>query len=443
MSNEVKENGVSRRTVLKGAALGGIGLVGGGTLLTSCGSDEASGPVTFTARTNTEDGLRIAQALADAYTAETGNEVTMQGSGDTNAFQDGISQYLQGTPDDAFQWMAGFRTNFRADQGLLVDVSENIKNLGDQMPAGSISGATNPSDGKQYIIPTTYYPWGLHYRKSTMSELGLDPENIATWDDFMKLLDGTQKKGLIGYALGDQGGWEAMGTFSLLNVRMNGYDYHIDLLNGRKQWTDQKTIDVFDQFATLIPYMNKNVLDIGWEGMRDLLLQKKCGAMMMGSWWANSFLDKSQEDYDDLWIVPFPEINPEFGRDSIDAPTDGVCASVNSSNPEGGAAFAEWCGSEAGMLAAQAAGDTNLYANTRLDTSGYDAFNRQKLAVIAEAKNVMNFLDRDCRNDFAGTIVGPSIQNFLRNPKDVNGIVDSMQEAWDALPELAQARVIA
>ena len=437
MSNEVKENGVSRRTVLKGAALGGIGLVGGGTLLTSCGSDEASGPVTFTARTNTEDGLRIAQALADAYTAETGNEVTMQGSGDTNAFQDGISQYLQGTPDDAFQWMAGFRTNFRADQGLLVDVSENIKNLGDQMPAGSISGATNPSDGKQYIIPTTYYPWGLHYRKSTMSELGLDPENIATWDDFMKLLDGTQKKGLIGYALGDQGGWEAMGTFSLLNVRMNGYDYHIDLLNGRKQWTDQKTIDVFDQFATLIPYMNKNFLDISWDGMRDLLLQKKCGAMMMGSWWANSFLDKSQEDYDDLWIVPFPEINPEFGRDSIDAPTDGVCASVNSSNPEGGAAFAEWCGSEAGMLAAQAAGDTNLYANTRLDTSGYDAFNRQKLAVIAEAKNVMNFLDRDCRNDFAGTIVGPSIQNFLRNPKDVNGIVDSMQEAWDALPELA------
>ena len=69
MSNEVTENGVSRRTVLKGAALGGIGLVGGGTLLTSCGSDEASGPVTFTARTNDETGLKIAQALADAYTA--------------------------------------------------------------------------------------------------------------------------------------------------------------------------------------------------------------------------------------------------------------------------------------------------------------------------------------------------------------------------------------
>ena len=304
------------------------------------------------------------------------------------------------------------------------------------MPAGFVSGATNPTDGKQYIIPTTWYPWGLHYRKSTMSELGLDPENIATWDDFMKLLEGTKKKGLIGYALGDKGGWEAMGTFSILNTRINGYDYHIDLLNGREKWSSDKTKAVFAQFEMLIPYMNKNVLDISWEGMRDLLLQKKCGAIMMGSWWANDFLAKSQEDYDDLWIVPFPEINPEFGRDSIDAPVDGVSAAANGANPEGGAALAEFWGSEEGMLAAQAAGDTSLYANTRLDTSSYDAFNKQKLAVIGEAKHVMNFLDRDCRNDFAANTVGPSIQNFLKNPKDVNKIVDAMDEAWAALPAL-------
>jgi len=441
MSNEVKENGVSRRTILKGAAIGGVGLLGGGTLLASCGSDEAAvvptGPVSFTARTNDETGLKIAQALADAYKAETGIDVTMQGSGDTNAFQDGISQWLQGTPDDVFQWMAGFRTNFRADQKLLYDVSKNIANLGDQMPAGFVSGATNPTDGKQYIIPTTWYPWGLHYRKSTMSELGLDPENIANWDDFMKLLEGTKKKGLIGYALGDKGGWEAMGTFSILNVRLNGYKYHIDLLNGRAKWTDQKTIDVFNQFAMLIPYMNKNVLDISWDGMRDLLLQKKCGAMMMGSWFANDFKAKSQADYDDLWIVPFPEINPEFGRDSIDAPVDGLSVAANGTNPEGGAAFAEWCASEKGVLAAQAAGDTSLYTNSKFVPTDNDAFNQQKLAVIGEAKNVMNFLDRDCRNDFAGPIVGVQIQNFLKNPKNINKIVDETQAAWDALPALS------
>ena len=125
-----------------------------------------------------------------------------------------------------------------------------------------------------------------------MKELGLDPENVATWDDFMKLLEGTKKKGLVGYALGDKGGWEAMGTFDVINARLNGYQYHIDLLNGKAKWTDEKTINVFKQMQMLIPYMNKNVLDISWDGMRDLLLQKKCGALLMGSWFANDFLAK-------------------------------------------------------------------------------------------------------------------------------------------------------
>jgi multiple sugar transport system substrate-binding protein len=354
---------------------------------------------------------------------------------ESNPFQDGISQYLQGTPDDVFGWMAGWRTNYRADQGLLQDVSENIKNLGDQLPASFVGGATNPADSKQYIIPTTWYPWGLHYRKSTMQELGLDPENIATWDDFMKLLEGTKKKGLVGYALGDKGGWEAMGTFDVINARLNGYNYHIDLLNGRAKWTDEKTINVFKQMGMLIPYMNKNVLDISWEGMRDLLLQKKCGAMLMGSWFANDFKAQSQADYDDLWLVPFPEINPEFGRDSIDAPLDGICVAANGANPEGGAALAEFWGSEEGMNAAIGAGSTDLYCNTRLDTSEYDAFNKQKLAVVAEAKNIMFFLDRDTRNDFA-TTVGIGIQNFLKNPADINKVCEDLQASWEALPAL-------
>jgi multiple sugar transport system substrate-binding protein len=427
------EKDVSRRSVLKGAAVGGVGLAAGAGLLAGCSSKNED-PVTFTVRGTAESGIKIAQAVNDAYTAKTGIKVTQQAV-ESNPFQDGISQYLQGTPDDVFGWMAGWRTNYRADQGLLQDVSENIKNLGDQLPASFVGGATNPADSKQYIIPTTWYPWGLHYRKSTMQELGLDPENIATWDDFMKLLEGTKKKGLVGYALGDKGGWEAMGTFDVINARLNGYNYHIDLLNGRAKWTDEKTINVFKQMGMLIPYMNKNVLDISWEGMRDLLLQKKCGAMLMGSWFANDFKAQSQADYDDLWLVPFPEINPEFGRDSIDAPLDGICVAANGANPEGGAALAEFWGSEEGMNAAIGAGSTDLYCNTRLDTSEYDAFNKQKLAVVAEAKNIMFFLDRDTRNDFA-TTVGIGIQNFLKNPADINKVCEDLQASWEALPAL-------
>ena len=428
-----KNNGISRRSVLKGAAVGGLGIAAGGSLLAGCGSKDV-GPMKWGGRGLEESSVQWHEAVKTAYETATGNTVTLN-MNDANAFQNNLSQYLQGTPDDGFDWMAGYRMQFYADQGLLEDVSSVWDEIGDQF-AESYKIASTGSDGKQYFLPTSWYPWGLHYRKSTMTELGLDPENIATWDDFMKMLEATKKKGLIGYALGDKGGWEAMGSFDILNARINGYQFHVDLLAGKEKWTDAKVAEVFKYFEMMIPYMNKNVLDISWEGMRDLLLQKKCGAMMMGSWFSGDFKTLSQADYDDLWIVPFPEINPEHGIDSIDAPLDGISVAANGKNVEGGADLAGFLGSKEGIDAAVAAGDTNIYISTDFDSSSYDAFNNQKLAVLGAAQNIGFFLDRDTRGDFAGPVVGPAIQSFLKNPKDLTKILDSTQAQWDALPAL-------
>ena len=429
------KNVFSRRTVLKGAAIGGLGLAAGGSLLTSCGSDKVTGDVKWTTRGGGETGDAIAKSVNDAYTAKTGNKVIAQ-QVNSDDFQNNFVQILQGTPDDAFGWMAGWRTNARADLGLLADVSDQISDLGGALSDAAVKGATNPADGKQYIIPTTYYPWGLHYRKSMVKDLGLDPESINTWDDFIKLMTLTKKKGLVAYSMGAKGGWEAMGTFDILNARVNGYQYHIDLLNGKEKWTDAKTQETFKYFAELVPFMNTNFMDISWDGCRDLLLQKKAGAMMMGSWFANDFKAASQADYDDLWIVPFPEINPSYGIDTIDAPLDGISVAANGNNVEGGKDLAKFWGSKEGIEAAIAGGDTSIYVSKDFDTSGYDAFNKQKLNVLGAAKNIMFFADRDSRGDFAGPILGPALQNFLKNPKDVNKILENTQAQWDALPAL-------
>jgi hypothetical protein len=42
-------NGISRRSVLKGAAVGGLGIAAGGSLLAGCGS-KATGPLAYGAR---------------------------------------------------------------------------------------------------------------------------------------------------------------------------------------------------------------------------------------------------------------------------------------------------------------------------------------------------------------------------------------------------------
>ena len=162
-----------------------------------------------------------------------------------------------------------------------------------------------------------------------MAEVGLNPEDIYNWDDFMGALSELKAKGLIGFIGTDAGGWEAMGTSDILNARVNGYQFHVDLLGGREKWTDDRVKEVFRHWEMLVPYMNENVLDLEWDGGRDMLLSRQGGFLMMGSWFGADFLSVSQEDYDDLWIVPFPEINPDHARDTIDAPIDGFCVAKN------------------------------------------------------------------------------------------------------------------
>ena len=429
----VEQNGVSRRTLIKGAALGGIGIAGGATVLSSCGS-KASGPMSFGARTVDESPTKQLKGLVAAYEKKSGNKVTYNAT-ESNAFQNNLSQYLQGTPDDTFQWMAGYRMQFFAEQGLLEDISDVWGDIGDQYDS-SYKIASTGLDGKQYFVPQSWYPWGLHYRKSMVKELGLDPENIGNFDDMIKMFEAMKKKGLVGFAAGDKGGWEAMGTFDIINARVNGYQFHVDLLAGREKWTDQRVIDVFKQWELLLPYTNKNVLDLEWDGAMQLLLQKKAGTTLMGSWFGGNFKEKSQEDYDDLWIVPFPEINPEHGVDTIDAPIDGFCVASNGGNPEVGKDFIKFAGDKEGMQAMLDTGIPMTSANKNQDTSTYDAFQKQQLNVMSQAKYITQFLDRDTRPDFAGPVVGPAIQSWYKNPKDVNKIVDSLQAQWEALPAL-------
>jgi multiple sugar transport system substrate-binding protein len=432
MSNKITRQEVSRRNVLKGAAIGGAGLVGGATLLSGCAG--ATGPVSFGARTVDENPTKQLQALVAAYEAKTGNTVSYNAT-ESNAFQNNLSQYLQGTPDDTFQWMAGYRMQFFADQGLLVDISDVWNDIGSQYE-DSYKIASTGLDGKQYFIPQSWYPWGMHFRKSMMAEIGLNPEDIYNWDDLMGALEELKGQGLIGWIGADRGGWEAMGTFDILNARVNGYQFHVDLLGGREKWNDDRVKEVFNYWSKLLPYQNNNVLDLEWDGARDVLLRREGGFMLMGSWFGADFKSVSDADYDDLWIIPFPEINPAFGRDTIDAPIDGFCVAKNGSNNDGGKDLAKFAGDMEGVQAMLDTGVPMTSANKGQDTSTYDAFQQQQLAVMGEAKYITQFLDRDTRPDFAGPVVGPSIQAWLRNPGDVNSILDSMQSQWDALPPL-------
>jgi multiple sugar transport system substrate-binding protein len=194
--------------------------------------------------------------------------------------------------------------------------------------------------------------------------------------------------------------------------------------------------EVFRHWEQLLPFMNTNVLDLEWDGAMQLLLQKQAGFFFNGSWFGANFLEQSQEDYDDLWIIPFPEINPDHARDTIDAPIDGFCVAKNGANNAGGADLAKFAGDIEGVQAMLDTGIPMTSANNGQDRSTYDAFQLQQVAVMDEAKYITQFLDRDTRPDFAGPIIGPAFQSWFKDPSSTDSILESLQSQWDALPAL-------
>ncbi len=61
----------------------------------------------------------------------------------------------------------------KGSTGDISDVWANFADFSD-----SFKAASTGNDGKQYLVPTSYYPWAVHYRKSVFDEKGYtDPDD--------------------------------------------------------------------------------------------------------------------------------------------------------------------------------------------------------------------------------------------------------------------------
>ena len=430
MKEIITENDVSRRSVLKGAAAGAAALTVGGVGASTLGSSAASAAdalnVSFGSNNSNGPGPQQDAAWTAAAKAE-GINVALNVV-DHNNFQNNINSYLQGTPDNVFDWFSGYRMQFFAKKGLLSPIDDVWKKVGSSFTAG-FAGASTGLDGKKYLVPTDWYPWAIHYRKSVWKKAGVNPASIKTIADLINACKVFKSKGYTPIAQADKGGWEAQGVFDIINMRTNGYKFHIDLTAGRASWTDPRVQKVFANWAALRPYMSKHPLDLGDQDAGKLVIQKKAAMIIMGSFTSGLY---PKADYPDLALIPFPIINPANGTDSIDAPIDGVLASTSAStNMAASNALLEFIASTKYSGIIQAISPT-LFANKNASVPT-DPFVQAQVKLVQGTKHVAQFFDRDSRPDFAGPIFGPALQKFLTGG-DSKAIATNLKAQWDALP---------
>lgn len=412
----ISRSEVNRRTLLKTLGVGAAGLAGipllaactGGSAPSGGGSAAASNSLTFGSSSSDAVPKAAYQAVTDAFTKKTNIKVTSNVV-THNDFQNKINNYLQGSPDDAFTWFAGYRMQYYAGKGLLTPVDDVWGKIGANFSDAMKKASTGP-DGKMYFVPNYNYPWGFFYRKSFWAEKGYTAPK--TFDDLKTLCTKMKGDGIIPIEFADKDGWPAMGTFDYINMRLNGYQFHMDLTAHKESWDQKKVSDVFDTWKALLPYQNPAALGMTWQDSAKSLGDKKSGMYLLGSFVTQQFTDKTL--LDDIDFFPFPEIAME-GQDAVEAPIDGLLLSKKGGQNQAAHDFLAFMGSAEGQDAYAAVDPSNIATIKGADTSKFTPLNKKCADVIANAKSISQFFDRDALPAMANNVMIPALQTFIKD----------------------------
>lgn len=430
----------SRRSLFAGAA--GVAAVG---LLAACGSDDSSSEGTTAPEGSTASGGSTGggaatgtvsfgsnysdekpKAAMAAAIAATGVDVKVN-TVDHNSYQENFNTYIQ-QPDDVVSWFAGYRMRAFAGKGVVSDITDVWANLPDM--SEGFKNASSGLDGKQYFVPFYFYPWAIHYRKSLFEEKGYEiPQN---WPELLALCEKMKADGVTPFAAANDGGWPQMGMFDMINMRTNGYDFHVSLMGGKESWTDDKVKKVFENWSTILDYQQPDANGRTWQDAATALGKKEVGMYLLGTFVTSNF-DPSKDPeaqaiIDDIDFFAFPEIDPAYKQDAVEAPIDGFMMAKSPKNADGAKALLAGLGGAPAIDAYIGVDPSVVAANGKANTSGYNALQKKSAELVGSAKYISQFLDRDTDPDFASQVVGKGLADFLADPSTIDAILSTIEE---------------
>ena len=308
----------------------------GSTMLAGAAAADLSGELKiFLDTSNPAPRATMEKMIADFGALHPGLEISTTVI-DREAYKTQIRNFLTADSPDVATWYAANRMTPYVNAGLFEDVSdlwaepEIAENLASTKGAMTI-------DGKQWGVPYTYYQWGIYYRKDIYEELGLSEP--ATFEEMKSNCQTIIDSGRACYTIGSKFLWTAGGWFDYLNMRTNGFDFHMDLAAGKVKWTDDRVRATFANWRELIDmgaYV-ENHQNYSWQEALPFMANGEAAAYLMGNF-AVAPLREAGLDDDKLDFYQFPAINPDVEL-AEDAPTDTFHIPANASNKEAAREF--------------------------------------------------------------------------------------------------------
>ncbi|EDQ34902.1 ABC-type sugar transport system, periplasmic component [Hoeflea phototrophica DFL-43] len=335
---------------------------------------------------------------------------------DHEAFKVAMRNFLTSDAPDLITWNAGNRMKVFVDLGLFEDVSDvwESENLYEKMPA--VVGASSV-DGKQYGVPYAYYAWGFYYRKDLFEKAGIT-QTPTNWEEFKTMGEQLKTAGITPVTIGTKNLWPSAGWFDFLNLRINGVDFHAELMDGQVKYTDDRVKKVFATWAELVEgdFFVKNHPAYSFQEALPFMNQGDAAMYLLAPFIVSMFPEDVRKNVE--WF-PFPIIDESVGIYE-DAPTDSFHIPVNAKNKEDARLFLRFVAQA--DVQTKTAGTLDMLPPNINATVKDDRFAKGGFAQLSRASGIMQFYDRD--TDPALAKVGmQGFQEFMQNPDRIDDIL--------------------
>jgi len=185
-----------------------------------------------------------------------------------------------------------------------ADMTEYV-NPDDFLPV-KISEVT--SNGKIVGFPWDGAPTGVYYRTDLFEQAGINPDDIKTWDDFIR--EG-KKMEAIGVKMMPLAASTNPTFFGMLYEQTGSYFFDLD---GK---TSVDTENGLKAANTLKKLYDAGITydSIDWDGLVTATKEGKIATVPSAVWWAGTLMDEVQESAGKWKVMPLPKI--EEGMDYV------------------------------------------------------------------------------------------------------------------------------
>lgn len=349
------------------------------------------------------------------------------------AYKTQIRNFLSANPPDVANWYAANRMIPYVDAGLFEDISDLWEEPEIAENLASTKGAMT-IDGAQWGVPYTYYQWGVYYRADIFNELGLSEP--TTWEEELANCQAIIDSGRACYTIGTKFLWTAGGWFDYLNMRTNGFDFHMALARGEVEWTDPRVRETFANWRTLIDMgaFIDNHQSYSWQEALPFMVNGEAAAYLMGNFAVAPLREAGLND-DMLDFYQFVQINPDVEL-AEDAPTDTFHIPTGAQNKEAAREFLRFVVSAENQTiinAGDALGQLPVNASASIDDDKFLAQGFEMLSSNSPG-GVAQFFDRDFPAEMAALGM-EGFQEFMVFPDNLDDILNRLESARQRIYE--------